>query len=167
MYGKDYIPADDRLAMVRAMCGPDPRLVASSYEIDHQFSGAAIDFVRDWRASRGEELWLVIGSDNANTLHKWVAADELRASARFIVYQRPGHPLDADWVRSPHLVLPPDPDQIEISSTTLRGWMTTSNWTLVKPYLHPSVLTWCQKGRPRNRTILPVLPSGLPTPSAV
>ena len=112
-------PAHDRLAMVAAAVAGVPRLVAGDHEISAggpSYSADTLDALS--REHPEAELFLVLGDDAAAGIHTWERWDEVIASARMVVVDRPGEPagLDAtiDWLRV-------EVPRLEVSSTDLRN----------------------------------------------
>jgi nicotinate-nucleotide adenylyltransferase len=126
-FEKENIPACLRLEMCRRMFSGFDRVEVSDFEIKNKLSGPTIELVRcilekGWRASN--ELYFLIGTDNANSFDKWNSPDELREKMRFLVLERPGEVLiDAGtWcLQKPHAFLPlGDQYRDEISSSLFR-----------------------------------------------
>lgn len=126
-FGKQLAAPEDRLALVQACFADEKGVSVSRFEIDARLGGSTYELLqrlkREPRYAR-TEFHVVIGSDEANLLHRWKRSDELRAEARFVVVPRPGHPLDAraDWARDRrHVILEDDGTIPEAASTDVRA----------------------------------------------
>lgn len=126
-FGKALAPAGDRLALARVCFADLPGVVVSSFEIDAQLGGSTYELLQRLGSDpehAGTPFFVVIGSDEANFLHRWKRADELRAEARFVIIPRRGHPLGpfAAWARDPrHLILEDDGRLPDAASTEVRA----------------------------------------------
>jgi nicotinate-nucleotide adenylyltransferase len=146
-FGKKLAPAADRLALARACFAGESGVFVSSFEIDEQLDGSTHELLQ--RLKRHPEharinYQVVIGSDEANVLHRWKRADELRAEARFVVVPRKGHPLDprADWVRDPrHRVLEAEERIPEVASTAARAALEAGDLATARSLLPSPVVT--------------------------
>lgn len=107
--GTELAPAPIRLRMLRLALAGQTRCRIDDQEIARGGVSYSIDTVRAY-VSRfpKSELWYLIGSDHAQLLPKWRAADELAALARFAVIRRPGG--------GPGHLPPP------FQGTSLEGW---------------------------------------------
>lgn len=121
--------ADDRLAMLRAAVGDDPRFEVNDLEIRRGGTSYTIDTVASLRAETHAEIVLLLGSDSIPELPQWHRVRELLDLCTPAVMARPGFALtDLEPLRA---VLPaaqvdrvadhllPIP-LIEISSTAVR-----------------------------------------------
>lgn len=112
-------PAADRLAMVQAAVEGVDGLEASALELDRGGLSYTADTIAELRGSGSDEVFLVLGSDAAAGLDTWERVDEVQASARIVVVDRPGEGLDRtlpegySWVRV-------EVPRLEVSSTDLR-----------------------------------------------
>lgn len=146
-FGKKLAPAADRLALARACFAGEPGVFVSSFEIDEQLDGSTYELLQRLKRHPEHahiEYQVVIGSDEANVLHRWKQADELRTEARFIVVPRKGHPLDprADWVRDPrHRVLEATEHIPEVASTAARAALEAGDLATARSLMPGPVLT--------------------------
>lgn len=72
-----------------------PKIIVSDYEASQNRAVASIDsvsyFKNKFNASR---IYLIIGADQLNSLHKWHRYDELKALVSFVVACRDGIKID-------------------------------------------------------------------------
>jgi nicotinate-nucleotide adenylyltransferase len=101
----------------------DARFSVSRIELDRAGPSYTVDTLRDLhRRSPDDELFLILGGDQAAALRAWHAADDVLALATIAVGERPGHDRTAilEAVGSDDLVFFEMP-QIDISSTMVRA----------------------------------------------
>jgi nicotinate-nucleotide adenylyltransferase len=107
----------DRLAMVRALCGEDPRLVVDPSEVERGGLSYMVDTVRGLRERfPGAALFLLLGEDAAATLPEWREAALLPDLAEIVVLTRetPAPGVALAWRRIPTR-------RIDVSSTEIRA----------------------------------------------
>jgi nicotinate-nucleotide adenylyltransferase len=144
-FGKALAPAPDRLALARACFADLPGAVVSSFEIDARLGGSTYELLQRLRCDPDHaetEFFVVIGSDEANLLHRWARADELREEARFVIIPRRGHALDqrAAWAYDPrHQILEDDGSLPEAASTDARAALHAGDAEAARRLLPESV----------------------------
>jgi nicotinate-nucleotide adenylyltransferase len=111
--------AADRLAMVEAAVSEVPGLVAGDLEIRRGGSSFTADTLHALHDEHPDaELFTIVGDDAAAGITTWERYDEVAASSRLVVVDRPGAPVvlppQFDWV---HVEVP----RLEVSSTDLRA----------------------------------------------
>lgn len=89
-------PPNLRLQWCRSLWGNlSPKIIVSDYETSQNRAVASIDsvsyFKNKFNASR---IYLIIGADQLNSLHKWHRYDELKALVSFVVACRDGIKID-------------------------------------------------------------------------
>jgi nicotinate-nucleotide adenylyltransferase len=113
-------PAEDRFAMVAAAVRGVPGLEASRLEIDRGGRSYTADTLAALLvASRGAELFTVVGADVADSLESWERAPEVARLSTLVVVNRPGAERTAPlpgW-RFVEIEVP----NLEVSSTDLRS----------------------------------------------
>lgn len=113
--------AADRLALVRAAVEEVEGCEVSTLEIDRGGESATAETL-DTLAAEGRELFLIIGSDLAESLDTWRRPDVIRSLATVAVVARLGStgsgepPPGWRWVAV-------DGPGIEVSSTHVRRWL--------------------------------------------
>ena len=82
----------DRLAMVQALVGDDPRFAVDPIEIERGGLSFTVETLRAlhdrWKSDRGLALVLLLGADAAATLPQWREPDEVAALAEIVVLRR-------------------------------------------------------------------------------
>lgn len=116
-------PATDRLAMVTAAVADVPRLIAGDHEIRAGGPSYTADTLQRLAAEYPEAtLYTIVGDDAAAALDTWSRVDEVLATSRLVVVDRPGNRvvlddhvgvLPVDWIRV-------EVPRLEVSSTDLR-----------------------------------------------
>lgn len=120
--GVTATPAADRLAMVRALVGDDPRFAVDPIEIEREGLSYTVDTLAAFAERHPDaERYLLVGEDVLPTFHKWKDAGRIRALARLVVLRRTadGSADLPDAVRADPPVLLPT-RRIDVSSTEVR-----------------------------------------------
>lgn len=113
-----------RSAMLNRLVGADQRMSVCLIEFNQQLDGSTHTLVTKLREQHPDvEFSVIIGSDNALTIEKWVRADHLLNMVPFIVVPRKGYELQDlppifDSTRVAHRLL--DVDLPLVSSTEIR-----------------------------------------------
>jgi nicotinate-nucleotide adenylyltransferase len=108
---------DDRAAMLRAALDGQPNLALDLREIRRPGPSFTVDTLRELRLERPhDELFLMVGADAAQDLHRWREADELARLATLVVVPRPGIP--PLFLPAPAVTLGLEP--IDLSATAVR-----------------------------------------------
>ncbi len=113
--------AADRVAMVQAAMGAEPRFVLDRIEVNRQGPSFTLDTLRELQSARAGAQWvLLIGQDQYTGLHTWKDWQVLLGLVELAVANRPGdarqpHP---DVKRFPHRMVPLP--MLDISSTDIR-----------------------------------------------
>lgn len=114
-------PAADRLALVRAAVTNQERFEVSTLEIDRGGDSSTAETLTDL-ADAARELFLIVGSDLADSLDTWRCPEVIRSLATVAVVARlgatgPGEPPPGwRWIAV-------EGPGIEVSSTHVRGWL--------------------------------------------
>ncbi|NJD09496.1 MAG: nicotinate (nicotinamide) nucleotide adenylyltransferase [Gemmatimonadetes bacterium] len=82
-------PAPERAAMLALACGDDPRFRVETLELDRTGPSYTIDTLRAL-ASHGDELFLLIGTDQYAEFGTWREPEEVRRLATLGVLRRAG-----------------------------------------------------------------------------
>lgn len=114
-------PPGDRLAMLRAGVGDDPRMMVDDREIRRDGVSYTVDTLESLRHDfPDDQLFLLVGADAAREFPKWRAPERIRALCTVVVLSRPGSPAvaldDAESVTVP---------AIDISATQVRERVRT------------------------------------------
>ena len=129
--------ASARLAMVSAAVEGLDGLEASGLEIDRGGVTYTIDTLQILRsAAPDQELFLIVGSDAARTLHTWHRYEELQDLATLVIVDRDGH-RDAEPPPGWSAVRVPIP-RLDISSSELRDRVRSGQ--PLEPFVKASVV---------------------------
>lgn len=124
--GSRETPPADRLAMVRALVGDDPRFAVDPIEIDRGGLSYTVDTLGTLVARQpGAELFLLAGADVLATFAHWREPERIRRQATLVVLTRGGAdgtaPSEAppDFPGGAPLFLPTR--RVDVSSTEVRA----------------------------------------------
>jgi nicotinate-nucleotide adenylyltransferase len=117
--GVTAAPADDRLAMVRAMTEGDARFVADPIEIERAGLSYTVDTLAAYRQRPGvSELFFIVGADVLASFHRWREPARVQELAVLVVLRR----------SEDQVALPPgvrarvlDSRRVDVSSTEVRA----------------------------------------------
>lgn len=121
-HGVTATPAADRLAMVRALVGEDPRFAVDPIEIEREGLSYTVDTLAAYAERHPDaERFLLVGEDVLPTFPQWREAGRIRALARLVVLRRTvtGSADLPDAMRADPPVLLPT-RRIDVSSTEVR-----------------------------------------------
>ena len=91
------VSPEDRARMVELAIQGHPAYRLSRVELDRQPPSYTIDTVRQLQEifpERGNEWFLLVGSENARELPHWREFTELRKKVQFVAVLRPGDPVE-------------------------------------------------------------------------
>lgn len=152
-FGKKLAPAADRLVLTADCFRHLPQVRVSSFEIDLGMNGSTYELVTKLPALpeyTSHQVFLAIGSDEANLIERWRRNAELREMIPFAVIPRPGHPLDdrGTWAKKlPHIVIPESASAFPSSSTNARAALSAGDFNRARDWLTPRVLAHIQERR--------------------
>jgi nicotinate-nucleotide adenylyltransferase len=124
-------PAADRMAMVRLLCGDDPRFAADPIEIERDGLSYTVETLATIRRREGDaELFFLVGADIARTFARWREPLRVLQLAQMVVLRRsaeasPG--ADEEWLphgadRSPSRApIELESRMVDVSSTEVRA----------------------------------------------
>jgi nicotinate-nucleotide adenylyltransferase len=115
--------AEVRFTLCEHAIADDARFSVSRIELERDGPSYTVDTLRELRSrSPEDELFLILGGDQAAALRAWHAADDVLSLATIAVAERSGHHRTAiaEAVGSDDLVFFEMP-QIDISSTMVRA----------------------------------------------
>jgi nicotinate-nucleotide adenylyltransferase len=145
-FGKSLAPAGDRLLMASECFRHIPQVRVSSFEIDLGMNGSTYELVQklpQFAEYATHEIFMAIGSDEANLIHRWRRNEELRQLIAFAIIPRAGHPLNdaGAWARlTPHRVLSTETQPVEISSTLARQTLAAGDTAKTSHLVGPRIL---------------------------
>ena len=92
-FNKSLMPYDLRLKMLENAIGHIENVTISTIERDlHEATSYTIDVVREiLRREPHTKIWITVGSDILESLHKWRNYEELCELAHFMVFPRQGY----------------------------------------------------------------------------
>lgn len=102
LYRKDTLstPAKYREVMIKMAIADNPKFELDNLEIKHAKEHGrqlkTIETLHALRCQRGEDIALLMGTDNFNTLNEWYRAEDMVRSFKIVVYPRVGYDLDLD-----------------------------------------------------------------------
>ncbi len=105
-------PPELRLKWLKKMTAFDPRIEVSDIEVRKGGRSYTIDTVNHF-ARFFDTIYLIIGADNLESLHKWHRFDELDRKVTWVVATRDGEEVPEGFIRLDV--------KVPISSTELRG----------------------------------------------
>lgn len=115
--GRVVASAEQRLQMLRAAVGDDPRLAVDDLELRRPGASYTVDTLRRLRErERPDELFLVIGVDQLRELHTWREPEELAELASIVVVPRSG----GERFETPYPVRWAPVTRIDLSATEIR-----------------------------------------------
>ena len=98
-FKKRYIAeAEVRLAWLKEMFSSYDDVEVSSYEVDQKRAVATIETIKHLK-QHYDKIYLVIGADNLESLHKWHRFDELKELVTFIVATRQNIKVPSDFIQ--------------------------------------------------------------------
>ncbi len=139
--GKAMSPMAHRLEMCRLAARVDARIKVSDFEAANSLGGDTYQMVKllleekQWADSH--HFSIVVGQDNANTMHTWPNHEHLERAIRHVVVPRPGVTASAVglwYSHAPHIYLVP-----EVGSLPLDTSSTRARAILAQTALQPSV----------------------------
>lgn len=118
---KPLTSAKDRVAMLELATHDNPKFKVKLLELYRGGVSYTVDTLRYLKEKAPQNnYYLVMGSDQVNSFHKWKHPDELAKMATLVGIRRPGYPQDPHypliWVDAP---------DIRLSSTYIRQSVAT------------------------------------------
>lgn len=140
-FGKELLSPELRIKMIKKAIGNLGHFRVCEYEVLNKSKGSTYETLTELsRTLRGFpiDFYYIIGSDNTQTMEKWINYEKLISEFKFIVMPRPGYEV-ADWARSkPHVVTAAQ-SMKDISSTMVRELAAKANYTEMRKYVFPAV----------------------------
>jgi nicotinate-nucleotide adenylyltransferase len=93
-----YAPPKLRLKWLREIFSSHEKVTVSSFEIDLNKEVPTVETVK-YLKKRFSKIYLVIGADNLQSLHKWHAYEELKELVTFIVAKRDNIPVSDEFIQ--------------------------------------------------------------------
>ncbi len=115
----EMAPINHRLAMIN-LALPDNSFHIDDFELNCEGVSYTIDTIKHFHSLfQGDELYYLIGSDQANLFHEWKDSDKIADLTHIVVYARPGYPLSRTNVDRYHMLVV-EGKRFDISSTEIR-----------------------------------------------
>lgn len=111
-----HAPAERRLAWLKAIFKKTDGVFVDDFELEQGRPVPTVETVRHFR-QHDPDIYLIIGSDNLESLHRWHRFEELDAMVTWVVATRKGYATNEKYLRL-------DVD-VDISSTELRNRLKT------------------------------------------
>lgn len=117
--GREIVPYEHRLRMVRLACESDPRFEPSDIESGSEKS-YSIRTIQRLCANLGpdDRLFFLIGADAFGEIETWYRWRDVVRLVEFLVVTRPGHQYE---VPAGAIVLPVDGLEVPVSSSDIRA----------------------------------------------
>lgn len=118
-HGRVSAPPTQRLAMLRAALGTDPRFAIEELELHRPGPSYTVDTLRTLRADHPDaELFFLLGADQLRELHTWRDPAEIARLARVVMLSRSGMDDGAAAVDVPCTRLAVT--RVDVSATDIR-----------------------------------------------
>lgn len=144
------VPPAERLRMCELATADNPLFEVSGVELNRPPPSYTLDTIAEVRAHYpGQELTIIVGADLAEELEDWRAIEELLATVRMVVVERPGAVERDLHALAESLGVGADQLQrhrtagLEISSTDIRSRIAAGR--PYRYYLHPAVWSHIEK----------------------
>lgn len=108
-------------------------ITLSTVEMDEEITHT-IDTINYFDKFGKNDIYVVIGLDQANAIETWYKYKELMKLVKFIVTNRIGYHVkpDAWYTKDPHIFIPEYPEHSNISSTLVRNLVKIGNPRWIK-----------------------------------
>lgn len=119
---KDLLDEHARLSLVKRALDGHPQIKPCTFEFDLPRPSYTIDTMRSMSEKHPEdEFFIIMGGDNILGIKGWKEYQELISSYEIAVYPRPGHELDATFLKDlGGRITLTDAPQLDLSSTAIR-----------------------------------------------
>ncbi len=145
-FGKELSPAQDRINMIEAALGGYNHFKVCLYEIKNESKGSTYETLKaltDKIDTLPLELYFIIGSDNTQSIEKWVQWERLISEFRFMVVPRVGYQV-ADWAQEkPHVTISVS-NPSDISSTKIRNLYRSGKGSEARRFTFPRVADYIE-----------------------
>ena len=150
-FNKDLLPWKTRLEMLELVVNNSGSFRISDYEIKNSSTGSAYETLSTFREKffgLPLDFYYIIGSDNTQSMEKWVNWEKLIEEFNFIIMPRPGYDI-ADWAKDErHKILPINHyDANDISSTAVRKAIANGNHAEARRMVYPVVADYIEENK--------------------
>lgn len=134
---KNLLDQYDRKHLVELSTEEHPGIFPSDFEFHLPVPSYTIDSLTYLEEKYPNDVfYLIMGSDNLKSFHKWKNYELILKKYKILVYQRPGYNKELELAEHPAIQILEFP-QMDISSTYIRNKIKDNN--SIKYYLHPKV----------------------------
>ena len=148
-FGKELLSPELRIEMIKKTIGDSAYFRLCEYEILNNSKGSTYETLTELsKTLRGFpiDFYYIIGSDNTQTMHKWINYEKLINEFKFIVMPRPGYEV-AEWAKKdPHIVTPAQYMR-DISSTIVRELAAKKDYEKMRQYVSSSVADMIEENK--------------------
>lgn len=143
-FGKQPTPAEHRWSMLQRLADINKNIIPFEWEIARKHTGSMYETLQSLRSTFPYTTFhVVIGMDNANSIHEWDRGDKLIEEYPFIVSTRKGYEAVEGWfLQEPHMLVEVD---IELSSTTIRKAIENGDYEFAKRSVSSTIWEYIQE----------------------
>ncbi len=125
VWKSESAPIEDKIKMIELAIkdsGKEDFFIVSRYEADLPNDvNYSIDTVKHFKETyKNDEIYLLIGTDQVNSFHKWKDASELAKLARIIYFERTGYALNEENIKK-YEMMKIDGEINDINSSDIRS----------------------------------------------
>lgn len=145
-FGKKLLPAEDRIKMINMTINSLSKYRVCEYEILNKSNGSTYETLTELnKITNGLpiDFYYIIGSDNSQTMEKWINYKKLISEFKFIVIPRPGYTV-ADWAKEEPHIISCGQNMRDISSTKVRNLAEKKEYKEMRKYVFPSVADYIE-----------------------
>jgi nicotinate-nucleotide adenylyltransferase len=148
LFKNDILRYYHRINMCKVICNKYPdNLLLNTIEIQYKLGGSTLDLIEFLNFLYvGEDIYLIIGMDQANVIHTWKNYKKLLEIGKFIVLPRKGvkfkEDLSVNWYKKdPHIYLP-ECNIIECESKNIRQFFKDQNLEKAKQFIDEDIFNY-------------------------
>ncbi len=113
---KYHLEPHERFELLKELFSDEKKVIVSDFEINQNRAVPTIETAKYINEQyKPQKIYLIIGSDNLESLHLWNSFEELQSLVNFIVISREGYEVKNDIIQFKVINM-----DIDISSTTIR-----------------------------------------------
>jgi len=136
---------DDKYNMVKLAIDGIKEFSVSRYELEQEGINYTINTIKYFKSKyKSDNLYLLIGTDQANLFDKWKEADEIIKYVKIICYTRPNYVLDMDMVKRFDMDIV-KADEYDISSSDIRELKSANAPISILKYIQDNSLFYMNK----------------------
>jgi len=149
VYNKQMTESRHRLKMCEMAIKNREKIQVFDYEIKNNFDKGTYYVLQKLMSEQFSldniNYSMIIGQDNANTIHNWIQYEKLIKLIRFIVIPRRGIFKDdnVDWyLKPPHIYLTAQCNIMEVSSTQVRSLIVKKQIHQASAYIDDDIIQY-------------------------